>query len=189
MTSLLHSAKPTFCSSSLKMRFLSSTLRHSACQVQRSSSGPEVCPYEHPGRCSHLPHVHPRHARLDRVKVLAERRFECLLLLRAHHHVERCAARLRVVDLLDAVGPLERQRVVPRLHQQHRVPDGADALAEPLQLLLDVGLPDHVVAHPEERVLLPQPLLLEKVAERIEQRGDRRVQEPAHEHGGLAHVR
>eukprot|EP00964_Phaeocystis_antarctica_P008561 scaffold4619_cov59-Phaeocystis_antarctica.AAC.2 len=78
---------------------------------------------------------------------------------------------------------------VPRLHQQHRVPDGADALAEQRQVGAHVGLPDHVVAHPEERVLLPQPLLLEEVGERVEQRGDRRVEGPAHEHGGLAHVR
>eukprot|EP00964_Phaeocystis_antarctica_P048733 scaffold28220_cov74-Phaeocystis_antarctica.AAC.3 len=32
--------------------------------------------------------------------------------------------------LLDAVGALERLRGVPRLQQQHRVPDGTDAVAE-----------------------------------------------------------
>eukprot|EP00964_Phaeocystis_antarctica_P133072 scaffold97252_cov64-Phaeocystis_antarctica.AAC.4 len=69
------------------------------------------------------------------------------------------------------------------------MPDGTDAVAEPLQVSVDVGLADHVVAHPEERVLLPQPLLLEKVAERVEQCGKWRVEEPAHKHGGLAHVR
>eukprot|EP00964_Phaeocystis_antarctica_P128883 scaffold92704_cov59-Phaeocystis_antarctica.AAC.2 len=182
MTSLLHSVKPTFCSSSLKMR-----------TEEQQLGLPEVgwCAHINTrgaiARCSHLPHVHPRHPCPYRIEVLDERHFERSLLLRTHHHVERCAARLRVVDLLDAVGALERQRVVPRLHQQHRAPDGADALAEPLQLLLDIGLPDHVVAHPEERVLLPQPILLEKVAERVEQRVDRRVEEPTHEHGGLAH--
>eukprot|EP00964_Phaeocystis_antarctica_P057659 scaffold34140_cov62-Phaeocystis_antarctica.AAC.3 len=111
------------------------------------------------------------------------------LLRRGHHHIELRAALLRVVDLRDAVGALERCGRVPRLHQQHRVPDGADALAEVRQVGLDVGLPDHVVAHPEERVLLPQPLLLDEVGKRVEQRGDRRVEEPTHEHGGLAHVR
>eukprot|EP00964_Phaeocystis_antarctica_P025965 scaffold14612_cov63-Phaeocystis_antarctica.AAC.3 len=134
-------------------------------------------------------HVHLGQARLDRVEVMDECRFEGGLLRRGHRHVELRAALLRVVDLLDAVGALERGRRVPRLHQQHRVPDGADALAEPRQVGLHVGLPDHVVAHPEERVLLPQPLLLEEVGERVEQRGDRCVEEPAHEHGGLAHVR
>eukprot|EP00964_Phaeocystis_antarctica_P067185 scaffold40657_cov54-Phaeocystis_antarctica.AAC.5 len=99
------------------------------------------------------------------------------------------AARLRVVDLLDAVGALQGLRIVPRLHQQHRVPDGADAVAEEDQIILDVVLPDNVVAHPEERVLRPQPLLLEELVEGVEQRFDRRVEEPAHEHGGLAHVR
>eukprot|EP00964_Phaeocystis_antarctica_P020324 scaffold11228_cov65-Phaeocystis_antarctica.AAC.6 len=134
-------------------------------------------------------YVHLGQARLDRAKVVDERHFERGLLRRAHHHIELRAALLRVVDLRDAVGALERCGRVPRLHQQHRVPDGADAVAEPRQVGLDVGLPDHVVAHPEERVLLPQPLLLEEVGERVEQRGDRRVEEPAHEHGGLAHVR
>eukprot|EP00964_Phaeocystis_antarctica_P066563 scaffold40240_cov54-Phaeocystis_antarctica.AAC.2 len=136
-------------------------------------------------------HVHLGQASLDRVEVRDERRFERGLLRRGHHHVELCAALLRVVDLRDAVGALERCGRVPWLHQQHRVPDGADAVAEPRQVLLglDLSLPDHVVAHPEERVLLPQPLLLEEVAERVEQRGDRRVEEPAHEHGGFAHVR
>eukprot|EP00964_Phaeocystis_antarctica_P030103 scaffold16965_cov69-Phaeocystis_antarctica.AAC.2 len=73
---------------------------------------------------------------------------------------------------------LERLWVVPRLQKQHRVPENADAVTEVRQVGLDVSLPDHVVAHPEERVLLPQPLLLEEVGERIEQRGDRRVEEP-----------
>eukprot|EP00964_Phaeocystis_antarctica_P145611 scaffold111723_cov51-Phaeocystis_antarctica.AAC.2 len=41
----------------------------------------------------------------------------------------------------------------------------------------------------KEHVILPQPLLLDEVGKRVEQRGDRRVEEPAHEHGGLAHVR
>eukprot|EP00964_Phaeocystis_antarctica_P029188 scaffold16449_cov38-Phaeocystis_antarctica.AAC.2 len=148
-----------------------------------------------PGCCSHLPHVHPRQPRLNRVEGAFAAAISChqrplkgLPLLRAHHHVERCAAHLGVVDLLDAVGALERLRVVPRLQQQHRVPDGADAVAELRQVGPHVGLPDHVVAHPEERVLLPQPLLLEEVAERVEQRGDRRVEEPAHEDGGLAHM-
>ena len=94
-----------------------------------------------------------------------------------------------MVDLRDAVRAPERCRRVPRLHQQHRVADGADALAEVRQVGLDVGLPDHVVAHPEEGVLLPQPLLLEEVGERVEQRLDPRGEEPALEHGGLAHVR
>eukprot|EP00964_Phaeocystis_antarctica_P070293 scaffold42781_cov68-Phaeocystis_antarctica.AAC.4 len=134
-------------------------------------------------------HVHLGQARLDREEVTDERHFERGLLRRGHHHVELRTALLRVVDLLDAVGALERGGRVPRLHQQHRVPDGADALAEQRQVGLHVGLPDHVVAHPEERVLLLQPLLLEEVGERVEQRGDRRVEEPAHEHGGLAHVR
>eukprot|EP00964_Phaeocystis_antarctica_P033844 scaffold19200_cov60-Phaeocystis_antarctica.AAC.4 len=136
-------------------------------------------------------HVHLGQARQDRLEVRAEaqRRFEGGLLRRGHHHIELRAALLCVVDLLDAVGALERCGRVPRLHQQHRVPDGAYALAEPRQVGLHVGLPDHVVAHPEERVLLPQPLLLEEVSERVEQRVDRRVEEPAHEHGGLAHVR
>eukprot|EP00964_Phaeocystis_antarctica_P073186 scaffold44884_cov60-Phaeocystis_antarctica.AAC.2 len=137
-------------------------------------------------RCAH---VHLGQARLDRVEVFDERHFERGLLRRGHHHVELRAALLRVVDLLDAVGALERCGRVPRLHQQHRVPDGADALAEQRQVGLHVGLPDHVIAHPEERALLPQPLLLEEVSERVEQRVDRRVEEPAHKHGGPAHVR
>eukprot|EP00964_Phaeocystis_antarctica_P048380 scaffold28009_cov55-Phaeocystis_antarctica.AAC.6 len=134
-------------------------------------------------------HVHLAHASFDRAEVLDERRFERGLLRRGHHHIELRAARLRVVDLLDAIGPLEGLRIVPRLHQQHRVPDGADAVAEERQLLLDIGLPDHVVAHPEESVLRPQPLLLEELVEGVEQRFDRRVEEPAHEYVGLAHVR
>eukprot|EP00964_Phaeocystis_antarctica_P018462 scaffold10206_cov63-Phaeocystis_antarctica.AAC.4 len=146
-----------------------------------------------PGCCSHLPHVHPRQPRLDRleatVRIVHQRPLKGLLLLRAHHHVERCAADLGVVDLLDAVGALERLRGVPRLHQQHRVPNGTDAVAKQLQVGAHVGLSDHVVAHPEEGVLLPQPLLLEEVSERVEQRGDRRVEELAHKDGGLAHVR
>eukprot|EP00964_Phaeocystis_antarctica_P078137 scaffold48591_cov51-Phaeocystis_antarctica.AAC.1 len=139
-------------------------------------------------------HVHLGQAGLDRVEVIDECHFERDLLRKRHHHVELRAALLRVVDLLDAVGALERCGLhqhgsisSPRLHQQHRVPDGADAVAEQRQVGLDVGLPGHVVAHPEERVLLPQPLLLEEVSERVEQRVDRRVEEPAHEHGGLAH--
>eukprot|EP00964_Phaeocystis_antarctica_P086402 scaffold54702_cov50-Phaeocystis_antarctica.AAC.1 len=174
------------------MSALSLALRQSACQSERSRwlrspKGGWRC-------CSHLPHVHPPQPRLDRVEGVAvapnvhQRPLKGLLLLRAHHHVERCAADLGVVDLLDAVGALERLRVVPRLHQQYRVPNGTDAVAEERQVGLDVGLPDHVVAHPEERVLLPQPLLLEEVSERVEQRGDRRVEEPAHEHVGLPHV-
>eukprot|EP00964_Phaeocystis_antarctica_P028398 scaffold16014_cov62-Phaeocystis_antarctica.AAC.3 len=94
---------------------------------------------------------------------------------------------LRVIDLLDAVGALEFGRV-PRLHQQHRVPEGADAVAKVRQVGLNVVLPDHEVAHPEERVLLPQSLLLDEAIERVEQRGDRRLEEPAHEHVGLPHV-
>eukprot|EP00964_Phaeocystis_antarctica_P005506 scaffold3011_cov32-Phaeocystis_antarctica.AAC.2 len=147
-----------------------------------------------PGCCSHLPHVHPRQPLLDRaegavaVPTCHQRPLKGLLLLRAHHHVERRAADLGVVDLLDAVGALERLRVVPRLQEQHRVPDGTDAVAEQLQLGAHVGLADHVVAHPEERLLLPQPLLLEEVSERVEQRGDRRGEGPAHEHVGLPHV-
>eukprot|EP00964_Phaeocystis_antarctica_P098377 scaffold64387_cov64-Phaeocystis_antarctica.AAC.5 len=122
---------------------------------------------------AHLPHVHPRQPLLDRVEVVADsqsvhqRPLKGLLLRRAHDHVERCAADLGVVDLLDAVGALERLRVVPRLQQQHRVPNGTDAVAEVRQVGAHVGLPDHVVAHPEERVLVPQPLLLEEVAERV----------------------
>eukprot|EP00964_Phaeocystis_antarctica_P064574 scaffold38856_cov60-Phaeocystis_antarctica.AAC.2 len=141
-------------------------------------------------------HVHLGQAHLDRVEVFDERRFERGLLRRGHHHVELRAALLRVVDLLDAVGALERcgrndDHVTRYTRSVDRVPDGADAVAEQRQVLLglDLGLPDHVVAHPEVRVLLPQPLLLEEVAERVEQRGDRRGEEPAHEHGGLAHVR
>eukprot|EP00964_Phaeocystis_antarctica_P010032 scaffold5478_cov63-Phaeocystis_antarctica.AAC.8 len=134
-------------------------------------------------------HVHLGQAHLDRVEVTDERHFERGLLRRGHHHIELRAALLRVVDLLDAVGALERCGRVPRLHQQHSVPDSTDAVAEQRQVGLHVGLPDHVVAHPEVRVLLPQPLLLEEVSERVEQRGDRRVEEPAHEHVGLAHVR
>ena len=44
------------------------------------------------------------------------------------------------------------------------MPDGADALAEPRQVGVHVGLPDHVVAHPEEGVLLPSPFSLRKLA-------------------------
>eukprot|EP00964_Phaeocystis_antarctica_P140056 scaffold104844_cov54-Phaeocystis_antarctica.AAC.1 len=132
-------------------------------------------------------HVHLGQARLDRKEVFDEHPFIGSLLRRGHHHVELRAALLRVVDLLDAVGALERGGRVPRLHQQHRVPYGADAVAEQLQVGVHVGLPDHVVAHPEERVLLPQPLLLEEVGERVEQRGDRRGEGPAHEHGSFAH--
>eukprot|EP00964_Phaeocystis_antarctica_P020779 scaffold11500_cov44-Phaeocystis_antarctica.AAC.3 len=195
------------------MSALSLALRQSACQSERNGSGPQevagakrVCSEAgvlrqratrmQPGCCSHLPHVHPRQPLLDRVEVdvagapmCHQRPLEGLLLRRAHHHVERCAADLGVVDLLDAVGALERLGVVPRLQQQHRVPDGTDAVAEQRQVGAHVGLPDHVVAHPEERVLLPQPLLLEEVGERVEQRCERRVEEPAHEDGGLAHVR
>eukprot|EP00964_Phaeocystis_antarctica_P037405 scaffold21360_cov65-Phaeocystis_antarctica.AAC.4 len=145
--------------------------------------------------CSHLPHVHPRQSHLDRVEAAVsgpkchQRPLKGPLLRRAHHHIERCAADLGVVDLLDAVGALERLRVFPRLQQQHRVPNSADAVAEQRQVGAHVGLPDHVVAHPEERVLLRQPLLLEEVSERVEQRGDRRVEGPAHKDVGLAHVR
>eukprot|EP00964_Phaeocystis_antarctica_P007152 scaffold3867_cov59-Phaeocystis_antarctica.AAC.2 len=145
---------------------------------------------------AHLPHVHPRQPRLDRKEVVVvavlsvhQRQLKGLLLLRAHHHIERCAADLGVVDLLDAVGALERLRVVPRPCLEHRVPDATDAVAEQRQVRAHVGLPDHVVAHPEERVLLPQPLLLEEVGERVEQRGDRRVEAPAHKDIGVAHVR
>eukprot|EP00964_Phaeocystis_antarctica_P061574 scaffold36811_cov63-Phaeocystis_antarctica.AAC.2 len=184
------------------MSALSLALRHSACQSERNGSGPQKVAGSNPNAtsegiyCSHLPHVHPRQPRLDRKEVVVvavlsvhQRPLKGLLLLRAHHHVERCAADLGVVDLFDAVGALERLRVVPRLQQQHRVPDGSDAVAEQRQVGLHVGLPDHVVAHPEERVLVPQPLLREEVGERVEQRGDRRVEEPARKDGGLAHVR
>eukprot|EP00964_Phaeocystis_antarctica_P036709 scaffold20955_cov66-Phaeocystis_antarctica.AAC.2 len=134
-------------------------------------------------------HVHLDQARPNRGKVRNERRFERGLLRRGHHHVELRAALLRVVDLLDAVGPLERCGRVPRIHQHHRVPDGTDPLAEQLIVFLAVSLPDHVVHHPEERVLFPQPLLLEEVSECIDQRGDRLAFEPTHEHVGLAYVR
>ena len=133
-------------------------------------------------------HVHLVQARLDRVEVIEERRFERRLLRRGHHRVELRAALMRVVDLLDAVGALERVGLVPRIHQQHRVPDGADALAEQRQVA-SRSPAQHVVAHPEERVLHPQPLLLEEVSERVEQRGDRRVGAKDHDHGGLGHVR
>eukprot|EP00964_Phaeocystis_antarctica_P078438 scaffold48789_cov70-Phaeocystis_antarctica.AAC.2 len=146
--------------------------------------------------CSHLPYVHLRQPRLDRKEVVVvavlsvhQRQLKGLLLLRTHDHVERCAADLGVVDLLDAVGALERLRVVIWLQQQHRVPNGTDAVAEQRQVGAHVGLPDHVIAHPEERVLVPQPLLLEEVSEPVEQRGDRRVEEPAHKDCGRAHVR
>eukprot|EP00964_Phaeocystis_antarctica_P020320 scaffold11228_cov65-Phaeocystis_antarctica.AAC.2 len=91
---------------------------------------------------------------MDRVRVIDERLIERGLLRRGHHHVELRAALLRVVDLLDAVGALERCGRVPRLQQQHRVPDGADAVAQPLDVVvrrceLPRGLPDHKVAHPE----------------------------------------
>eukprot|EP00964_Phaeocystis_antarctica_P096234 scaffold62575_cov60-Phaeocystis_antarctica.AAC.1 len=72
-------------------------------------------------------HVHLGQAHLDRAEFVDERRFEGGLLRRGHHHIELRTALLRVVDLRDAVGALERCRRVPRLHQQHRVPDGADA--------------------------------------------------------------
>eukprot|EP00964_Phaeocystis_antarctica_P161479 scaffold133389_cov70-Phaeocystis_antarctica.AAC.1 len=149
----------------------------------------EPRPREQLGRCSHLPHVHLGQARYDRVKVLDERHFKRGLLRRRHHQIELRAAHLRVVDLLDAVGALERCGIVPRLQQHHRVPDGADDVAEQRQVGAHVGLPDSAVAIPEEGVLLPQPLLLEEVGEPVEQRVDRRFEVPAHEHGGLAHVR
>eukprot|EP00964_Phaeocystis_antarctica_P047223 scaffold27314_cov42-Phaeocystis_antarctica.AAC.1 len=138
------------------MSALSLALRQSACPIgeerlrapkswrAHTESNPmqptRVC-------CSHLPHVHPRQPRLDRVEAVGprarQRPLKGLLLRRAHHHVERRAADLGVVDLLDAVGALERLRVVPRLQQQHSVPDGANAVAEPLQVGAHVGLPDH----------------------------------------------
>eukprot|EP00964_Phaeocystis_antarctica_P163605 scaffold140063_cov127-Phaeocystis_antarctica.AAC.1 len=89
-----------------------------------------------PTSCSSSPRM--RLARLDRKEVFDERLFECGLLRRGHHHVELRAALLRVVDLRDAVGALERCGRVPRLHQQHRVPDGTDALAEQRQVGLHV---------------------------------------------------
>eukprot|EP00964_Phaeocystis_antarctica_P016377 scaffold9052_cov57-Phaeocystis_antarctica.AAC.1 len=138
-------------------------------------------------------HVHLGQAHLDRVEVRDERRIERGLLRRSHHHVELRVARLRVVDLLDAVGALERCGRVPRLQQQHRVPDGAHAVAEPLDVVvrrceLPRGLPDHKVAHPELGVEW-QLLLPQELAQRVDQRHQRRFEEPAHEHGGLAHVR
>eukprot|EP00964_Phaeocystis_antarctica_P077830 scaffold48360_cov60-Phaeocystis_antarctica.AAC.2 len=138
-------------------------------------------------------HVHLGQARLDRAEVIDERRIERGLLRRGHHHVELGAARLRVVDLLDAVGALERCGRVPRLQQQHRAPDGAHAVAQPLDIVvrrceLPRGLPDHVVAHPELGVEW-QLLLPQELAQRVDQRRQRGIEEPAHEHGGLAHVR
>ena len=78
---------------------------------------------------------------------------------------------------------------MPWVHQQQRVPDRSDALAELGQVCLDVGLADHVVANPEERRLLGQPLLLEEDTKRVEQRLDRCGEGPAHEDGRLANVR
>eukprot|EP00964_Phaeocystis_antarctica_P087705 scaffold55717_cov65-Phaeocystis_antarctica.AAC.1 len=133
------------------MSALSLALRQSACQSERNGSGPPKRWLHVPWRkgyseagvlthratrlqpqgaaLMHLPHVHPRQRLLDRVEAdgCQHRPLTGLLLLRAHHHVERCAADLGVVDFLDAVGALERLRVVPRLQQQHRVPNGADA--------------------------------------------------------------
>eukprot|EP00964_Phaeocystis_antarctica_P004414 scaffold2390_cov57-Phaeocystis_antarctica.AAC.4 len=139
-------------------------------------------------------HVHLGQARQDRVEVrVDERLIERGLLGRGHHHVELRAARLRVVDLLDAVGALERGGGVPRLQQQHRVPNGAHAVAEPLDVVvrrceLPRGLPDHKIAHPELGVEW-QLLLPQELAQCVEQRRQRRFEEPAHKHGGLAHVR
>eukprot|EP00964_Phaeocystis_antarctica_P065649 scaffold39625_cov39-Phaeocystis_antarctica.AAC.1 len=103
------------------MSALSLALRQSACQSERNGSGPQevaevkgyggAVAFTHahratrmqPGRCSHLPHVHPRQPRLDRVKgavaaalQIHQRPLKGLLLLRAHHHVECCTADLGV---------------------------------------------------------------------------------------------
>eukprot|EP00964_Phaeocystis_antarctica_P037408 scaffold21360_cov65-Phaeocystis_antarctica.AAC.7 len=185
------------------MSALSLALRQSACQSERNGSGPQAVwlwlkrgmvelAFSHTESnpnatvCRVLLAPAARAVALVPISV-HQRPLKGLLLLCAHHHVERRAADLGVVDLLDAVGALERLRLVPRLQQQHCVPDGTDAVAEQRQVGAHVGLPDHVVAHPEERVLLRQPLLLEEVSERVEQRGDRRVKEPAHKDVGLAH--
>eukprot|EP00964_Phaeocystis_antarctica_P116619 scaffold80545_cov53-Phaeocystis_antarctica.AAC.1 len=159
------------------MSALSLALRQSACHSERNGSGPQevaVAQRGNSGGCAHTGSTARMQARV-------------LLAPAARPPAPAPPGSNR--NLLDAVGALERLRVVPRLQQQHRVPDGADAVAEQRQIGAHVGLPHHVVAHPEERVLLRQPLLLEEVSERVEQRGDRRVEEPAHKDVGLAHVR
>eukprot|EP00964_Phaeocystis_antarctica_P105280 scaffold70325_cov66-Phaeocystis_antarctica.AAC.2 len=179
MTSLLHSTEPTPCSSSRRMAFLSSMLRHSACQSREEPAGYIV-------RAQPGPWGAARALFSPAAPVACSKGcLEGFLLCRTHDHVELRSAGLHV----SLIGALERLGRVPRLHQQHRVPEGADAVAERLEVRVDVGLPDHVVAHPEEHILLPQPVLLDEATERVEQRVDLRLEEPAHEHVGQAHVR
>ena len=103
MTSLLHSTEPTPCSSSRRMAFLSSMLRHSACQSREGPAGYIVRAQPGPwgaqlGRCSRLPHVHPRQLILNRFEAVACSKgcLEGFLLRRTHDHVELRSAGLHV---------------------------------------------------------------------------------------------
>mmetsp|Transcript_19783 Transcript_19783/g.58878 ORF Transcript_19783/g.58878 Transcript_19783/m.58878 type:complete len:236 (+) Transcript_19783:38-745(+) len=140
-----------------------------------------------------LAHIHLGQLLRDRLKVIHQRRLERRLLLRAHHHLEASARRLRVEHLLDAVRAQQRLWGVPRLHEQNRVADGADAVAEPLDVVhRDAELPrrlaDHKVTDPElgvGRQLWVEPQVL---PQGVHQRRERRLEEPAHKDGGDAHT-